>query len=517
MSEANQEQAKEETENGSVPFHDMWEEDSSVSNTPMLCCSFNQDGSCLAVGTSSGFAIRNVHPHQVSVRRELQGGIGMVEMLFRCNLMALVGGGPSPHAPSYRVLIWDDHVQKAIGELSFRQVVLGVKLRRDAIAVALRDRVYVYHLADLSLRDKIYTADNPHGLLSLSSSAGATIHDETHPNMILACPSVTEGHVRVELYGLRKTVLLEAHESSLRNILLTSDGTKLATASTKGTVIRVWDVSNQVCLHEFRRGVERVQMTCLAWSWDHEWLACTSDKGTAHVFRVDVRPTESASKSRRGGAEESTKQRSSPARSAAPSSSLSQRVWNSVSRRKLATAAKGEEKSLAQIRGVPQPLACAFVPDRPHTLAVVGLDADGNGVLLLSEFSAILDNHLASNEATRVAYHIVAKSSRGESSTMSGRKKRWRPPPGVPVPAQTAEPEGKLYVGERLEVLENGMNDIRFDEEEDGDFVSITTTAMTSAATPAKKDEPNAEKPDNAAESSASPVATSTADPVSAS
>ena len=89
-----------------------------------------------------------------------------------------------------------DHLPKEIGELSFRQVVLRIKLRKDAIAVALRDRVYVYHLADLSLRDKIYTADNPHGLLCLSTQV---------QNMVLACPSVSLGHVRVELYGLRKT------------------------------------------------------------------------------------------------------------------------------------------------------------------------------------------------------------------------------------------------------------------------------------------------------------------------
>ena len=53
-------------------------------------------------------------------------------------------------------------------------------------------------LADLSLRDKIYTADNEHGLLTVSTHV---------QDMVLACPSVTTGHVRVELYGLRKTVV----------------------------------------------------------------------------------------------------------------------------------------------------------------------------------------------------------------------------------------------------------------------------------------------------------------------
>jgi hypothetical protein len=171
----------------------------AVSNSALLTCAFNQDGGCLAIGTTSGFSVHNLYPqYAVSVQRELSGGIGLVEMLFRCNLMALVGGGPSPQAPSHRVLIHDDHLGKPIGELSFRQIVLSVKLRKDAIAVALRDRVYVYHLADLSLRDKIYTSDNPHGILCLSTQ----IQD-----MVLACPSVTKGHVRVELYGLRKTVV----------------------------------------------------------------------------------------------------------------------------------------------------------------------------------------------------------------------------------------------------------------------------------------------------------------------
>lgn len=175
------------------------DDESDSSTATLLTCSFNQDGGCLAIGTTDGFSVYNLHPSfGIGVKRELGGGIGLVEMLFRCNLMALVGGGPAPKAPPHRVLVWDDHLAKSIGELSFRQVVLSVRLRKDSIAVALRDRVYVYHLADLSLRDKIYTADNPHGLLCLSTQ----IQD-----MVLACPSVTTGHVRVELYGLRKTVV----------------------------------------------------------------------------------------------------------------------------------------------------------------------------------------------------------------------------------------------------------------------------------------------------------------------
>jgi WD repeat-containing protein 45 len=192
--------SREETRPTMPEVDDFLSNDATANRTSsLLTCAFNQDGGCLAVGTAAGFSVHNLYPqYAVSVDRELTGGVGIVEMLFRCNLLVLVGGGPAPVAPPHRVLIHDDHVNRPIGELSFRQVVLAAKLRKDAIAVALRDRVYVYHLADLSLRDKIYTADNPHGLLCLSTEV---------QDMVLACPSVTTGHVRVELYGSRKTVV----------------------------------------------------------------------------------------------------------------------------------------------------------------------------------------------------------------------------------------------------------------------------------------------------------------------
>eukprot|EP00494_Astrolonche_serrata_P023515 UN23773 len=118
-------------------------------------------------------------------------------MLFRCNILALVGGGKRPRYPPNKVMIWDDHQNRCIGELSFRSEVKAVKLRRDRVVVVLEHKIYVYNFANLKLVDHIETITNSKGLCALCPSPN---------NNVLVCPGLQQGHVRVEIYDTKKQV-----------------------------------------------------------------------------------------------------------------------------------------------------------------------------------------------------------------------------------------------------------------------------------------------------------------------
>ncbi|XP_002978578.2 autophagy-related protein 18d [Selaginella moellendorffii] len=265
----------------------------------LISAAFNQDYGCFACGTNTGFRIYNCDPFKETFRREVpNAGIALVEMLFRCNILAIVGGGPIPRYPPTKVMIWDDHQGRCIGELAFRSEVRGVKLRRDRIVVILEHKIYVYNFVDLKLLHQIETIANGKGLCALSPSS-------TTP--ILACPGLHKGQVRVEHYGLRKTKFIPAHDSNLACFSLSQDGKLLATASTKGTLIRIFNTMDGTRLQELRRGADRAQIFSIAFSPNAQWLAVSSDKGTVHVFRLkgpspsdESRPAEAQSIERSG-------------------------------------------------------------------------------------------------------------------------------------------------------------------------------------------------------------------------
>jgi WD repeat-containing protein 45 len=63
-------------------------------------------------------------------------------------------------------------------------------------------------------------------------------------------------------------------------------GTLLATASDKGTLIRIFSTEDGSPLQEVRRGSDKAEIYSIAFDKNSHWIACSSDKGTIHIFHV---------------------------------------------------------------------------------------------------------------------------------------------------------------------------------------------------------------------------------------
>ncbi|KAL2852196.1 WD40-repeat-containing domain protein [Aspergillus pseudodeflectus] len=237
-----------------------------------LSATFNNGNSCFSVGLETGFCVFNANPCELKVSRDFNAGVGVAVMLGQSNYLAIVGGGRQPKFPQNKLVIWDDAKQKAVITLEFRTSVLGVRLSKSRIVVALLNSVHTFAFSTPPKKLSVFeTTDNPLGLACLGQE-------------LLAFPGRSPGQVQLVELETGNVSIIPAHSTPLRAMALSPDGEVLATASEAGTLIRIFATSNCAKMAELRRGVDHAAIFSLAISPSNNLLAVTSDKSTLHVF-----------------------------------------------------------------------------------------------------------------------------------------------------------------------------------------------------------------------------------------
>lgn len=246
----------------------------------LLFVNFNQDFSSIAVGSKTGyklFSLNSVEKLEEIYDYESED-ICIVERLFSSSLVAIV----SLLAPRKLKVC---HFKKGteICNYSYPNTILSVKLNRMRLLVTLEESLYIHNIRDMKVLHTIRdTPPNPLGLCALSPYS---------ENCFLAYPGSNQiGEVQIfDAVNLRAVTMVSAHDSPVAALAFNTSGTKLASASEKGTIMRVFSIPDGQKLFEFRRGVKRcVVINSLAFSFDSMFLCASSNTETVHIFKLEM-------------------------------------------------------------------------------------------------------------------------------------------------------------------------------------------------------------------------------------
>ncbi len=210
----------------------------------------------------------------------MNGGIGIIEMLKRTNILALVGGGRNPKFPTNQLIIWDDHQGKIISKLRINENIMSVRLRNDKIIVISRNKFYLFNINTLVTITILNTFDNPLGIIALSNG--------DNNKLIAAFPYEAQGSIFIGDFFQKceKISVLHAHDSRVVCISINKEGTLMASSSDKGTLIRIYIINDDQKFWEFRRGTKSVEMNCITFDPNNKFIGCSSNVGTIHIFSI---------------------------------------------------------------------------------------------------------------------------------------------------------------------------------------------------------------------------------------
>ncbi|KAL1927544.1 hypothetical protein VTP01DRAFT_3781 [Rhizomucor pusillus] len=291
-------------------------------NDKILFLNFNQDFSCISVGTETGYRIYNCDPFSKCYSKSGTGA-SIVEMLFCTSLVALAGVDDQPGFSSRHLQIINTKRQSTICELTFPTSILAVKMNRRRLIVVLEEQIFLYDISNMKLLHTIDTRPNPTAICALSPSsencyvAYPSRSSLASPFMPSTSPSQSNSSALstgdVELFdalGLSLVNIVQAHKSPVSCMTMNSEGTLLATASEKGTVIRVFSVPDASKVFQFRRGSYPARIYSLAFNPVSSLLCVSSDTETVHIFKIATSNSNGFDDEINGHQEQETRKRS---------------------------------------------------------------------------------------------------------------------------------------------------------------------------------------------------------------
>lgn len=112
-----------------------------------------------------------------------------------------------------------------------------------------------------------------------------------HPSPTASPAAQSQPHQSGDVLLFSTTTLtvanvIQAHKAPISFLSINSAGTMLATASEKGTVIRLWSVPGAEKLYQFRRGTRETRIYSMNFNSMSSLLAVSSAHDTVHIFKL---------------------------------------------------------------------------------------------------------------------------------------------------------------------------------------------------------------------------------------
>ncbi len=246
----------------------------------ILNLSFNNNISLLTCGIDDGFIIYKLYPIQKHIQTSTGGGVGVVKILNKSNVLLLIGGGDKPFKPNNKLSIWDMKNKEYDLEIDMKEGIKNAFLLGDenkdnisSIIIVLKNKICKFNQSAVREYYKD-TYDNEDGLCVFN-------------NNIIVTLGLKIGEIAIWDINKDEYYTIQAHKKEISAIAINKMGTIIASSSKTGTNIHIYDVRTRVKINEFKRGISRSNIYSICFNNKSTRLACCGNTNTLHIFDLN--------------------------------------------------------------------------------------------------------------------------------------------------------------------------------------------------------------------------------------
>jgi autophagy-related protein 18 len=275
-------------------------------------------------------------------------------------------------------------------------MVVAVKMNRKRLVVMLEEIVFIYDISNMKLLHQQVTPLNPGGICAVSPTSESNYlalpHYQKQPSNTQSQSHVPKSVIKepisgdVLLYDLNKmeeVTVIQAHQTQLSYIAINNDGNLMATASEKGTVIRIFSIPDGKKLYQFRRGSMPARIYSMSFNATSTLLCVSSATETVHVFKLAPPGSNNSS----NGNGNSTREPISP--TSPPASPLDSRFSRDRSTSP-STSSEHPSESTTATDGDPNSMPNARQPRQPGFMSLLRRTSQGVSTSLVNRAAGYL-------------------------------------------------------------------------------------------------------------------------------
>lgn len=243
---------------------------------------FNEDASCITLGTKTGFKIITCNPFKSYLTTKLGREIDIIEMYSSSNILVIKSFEKN------KLIIWDDNKKKIIREMRLLSHIRLIRIIKNILFVVTDLKTYLFNFEDLSL---IYSFE-----LFLTTQK-ELISFNINKNVVIAYVNKNKKSFYVKNINpkskfddidTKNDIEIKNNEGLKYNYLQINKKGSIIAAACKGKVF-LYNISNKENIKTIENNdLKEGDINSICFNDNDKFLAISNEKGNIYIFDIST-------------------------------------------------------------------------------------------------------------------------------------------------------------------------------------------------------------------------------------